>query len=93
MAFMPSQYYGFLAILCFLNKTRNIEYIIAFGENLRKIRKKKGLTMLELAFEANIEYSQIAKIERGISNVTISTVYALAKALGVKVIDLFRFPE
>ncbi len=40
--------------------------------------------MMELAFEADIEYSQIAKIERGMSNTTISTVRLLAKALGVK---------
>jgi len=46
---------------------------------------------MELAFEADIEYSQIAKIERGISNTTISTVYILALALEIKPIDLFRF--
>jgi transcriptional regulator with XRE-family HTH domain len=74
-----------------VSKTRNIEYCKAFGENLRKLRKKKGLTMMELAFEADIEYSQIAKIERGVSNTTISTVHLLAKALDIKPIELFRF--
>jgi len=74
-----------------VNKTRNDTYCKAFGENLRRIRIKKGLTMMELAFEADIEYSQIAKIERGISNTTISTVYILALALEIKPIDLFRF--
>ena len=48
--------------------------------------------MLELAFEAEVEYSQIAKIERGKTNPTISTVYALAKALNLKITDLFKFP-
>ena len=47
--------------------------------------------MMELAFEADIEYSQIAKIERGVSNTTISTVQLLASALEIKPIDLFRF--
>lgn len=74
-----------------MSKTRNIAYCKAFGENLRKLRKKKGLTMMELAFEADIEYSQIAKIERGVSNTTISTVQLLASALDVKPIELFRF--
>jgi transcriptional regulator with XRE-family HTH domain len=64
---------------------------MAFGENLRKLRKKKGFTMISLAFAADIEYSQIARIERGVSNPTISTVYLLAKALGLKPIELFRF--
>lgn len=74
-----------------MSKTRNIAYCKAFGENLRKLRKKKGLTMMELAFEADIEYSQIAKIERGVSNTTISTVQLLASALDIKPIELFRF--
>ncbi len=47
--------------------------------------------MMELAFEADIEYSQIAKIERGLSNPTISTVHVIAKALNIKPIELFRF--
>lgn len=74
-----------------MTKTRNIEFCKAFGENLRKLRKKKGFTMMELAFEADIEYSQVAKIERGMSNTTISTVYLLANALEIKPIELFRF--
>ena len=74
-----------------MNKTRDIDYCKAFGENLRNIRTKKGLTMMELAFEADIEYSQIAKIERGLSNPTISTVHVIAKALNIKPIELFRF--
>ena len=74
-----------------MNKTRDIEYCKAFGENLRKIRTKKGLTMMELAFEADIEYSQIAKIERGLSIPTISTTYILAKALDLKPVELFSF--
>ncbi len=74
-----------------MNNTRNTAYLKAFGENLRKIRIKKGLTMIQLAFEADIEYSQIAKIERGVSNPTISTVQLLASALDIPVADLFRF--
>lgn len=74
-----------------MNNTKNIAYCKAFGENLRNQRKKKGLTMMELAFEADIEYSQIAKIERGISNTTISTAYRLATALKIKPAELFNF--
>jgi transcriptional regulator with XRE-family HTH domain len=81
-------------LLChfaYVTRTRNIAYCKAFGEHLRNLRKKKGLTMMELAYEADIEYSQIAKIERGVSNTTISTVHLLAKALEIKPIELFRF--
>lgn len=49
------------------------------------------MTMMELAFEADVEYSQIAKIEKGLINTTVSTVQILAFALGLKLADLFQF--
>lgn len=74
-----------------MNNKRNEAYLKAFGEQLRKVRKKHSMTMMELAFEADVEYSQIAKIERGVINTTVSTVQILAQALGVKPADLFQF--
>jgi len=46
---------------------------------------------MSLAYEADIEYSQIAKIEKGLINTTVSTVLILAQALGVKPAELFQF--
>lgn len=74
-----------------MNNTRNEAYLKAFGDHLRKLRKKQGMTMMELAFEADIEYSQVAKIERGLVNTTISTTLILAQSLKVKPADLFQF--
>ena len=45
------------------------------------LRQGKGISMRGLAKEADIEYSQLSKIERGVINTTISTVYTLAQAL------------
>ena len=47
--------------------------------------------MREFALIADLEYSQLSKIERGVTNPTISTVLALAQALGVSHYDLFNF--
>ena len=47
--------------------------------------------MRGLANEAEIEYSQLSKIERGVINTTISTVYALAQALDIPVKDFYDF--
>lgn len=74
-----------------MNKARNPEFIIAFGKNLRKIRKDNNLSMEELARLANVEYSQISEIELGKINTTISTVYILSKALKIDIKDLFEF--
>ena len=40
---------------------------------------------------ADMEYSQLSKIERGVINLTISTALAIATALGVSHNDLFDF--
>lgn len=77
--------------IAIVNNKRNIKYLKAFGENFRRLRKEKGMTMMQLAYEADIEYSQVAKIERGLLNTTISTVQILAHALGVKPAELFQF--
>ena len=74
-----------------MNTKGNKAYIKAFGEHLRNVRKKQGMTMMDLAYEADMEYSQIAKIERGVINTKISTVQTLSQALGVKTADLFQF--
>jgi transcriptional regulator with XRE-family HTH domain len=74
-----------------VNYKHNQAYCKAFGEKLRKLRQDKGYSMRELAAEADMEYSQLSKIERGVINTTISTVHALASALGIPDRDLFDF--
>jgi transcriptional regulator with XRE-family HTH domain len=74
-----------------VNNNRDKGFILAFGENLRKLRKSKGLSMERLAQLANVEYSQVSDIEHGIINTTISTVQLLAKALEIAPKDLFDF--
>jgi len=74
-----------------VTKSRNQNHIKAFGNNLRSLRLKKGLTMTELANLCDIEYRQVSDIELGKINTTISTVYLLAEALEVSPKDLFDF--
>jgi transcriptional regulator with XRE-family HTH domain len=74
-----------------VNYKHNPEYCKAFGAHLRKVREAKGFGMREFALHADMEYSQLSKIERGVSNPTISTTVAIAEALGVNHSDLFDF--
>lgn len=46
--------------------------------------------MEQLAANANIEYKQLSQVERGKTNATISTIYALAKALNISVGELMN---
>lgn len=74
-----------------MNNKHNERYLKAFGAHLRKVRKSKSMTMMQLAFEADVEYSQVAKIEKGSINTTISTVQALAEAMNLAPAELFQF--
>lgn len=69
----------------------NPEYCQAFGAHFRKLREEKGYGMREFALHADMEYGTLSKIERGITNPTISTALHLAEALGVSHDELFDF--
>lgn len=62
------------------------------GNNIRHIRKKQGLSMEAVADNAEIEYRQLGKIERGEGNTTIITLLRLAEAMNVD-IHLFFIKE
>ncbi|RNL91322.1 XRE family transcriptional regulator [Sinomicrobium pectinilyticum] len=80
-----------MAQLAGVSSVRNQAYLEAFGRNLRKLRKEKGLSMEKLAHAAGVEYSQVFKIEHAQTNATISTVHAIAKALKIAEKELFDF--
>lgn len=62
-----------------------------FASKLRKIRIQEGLSQSQLAFEAGLSLSQIARIETSRINPTICTVFALSRALNIPVSELFTF--
>ena len=63
----------------------------AFAIQLKKVRTRKGFTQNQLAFEAGISLSQIARIETARINPTLSTVFALARTMEVPLSELFDF--
>ena len=66
-------------------------YLKTLGDNIRKIRKEKGLTMEAVANEAEIEYRQLGRIERGEINTTIISLLRIAEILKVDMKMLFDF--
>lgn len=50
---------------------------------LRHMRQQRGLTQEALAFQANVTVSALARIERGLSNPTWTTVVRIANALDI----------
>jgi ribosome-binding protein aMBF1 (putative translation factor) len=74
-----------------VNYKYNEAYCKSFGKQLRSLRQSKGVSMRKLALQADMEYSQLSKIERGAVNTTISTVYALSNALEIPMKQFFDF--
>ena len=61
------------------------------GSNVRRIRKKKGLTQEKLARLADISLNTLAKIELGFAKKPIiQTVVKLAKALDISIDELVK---
>ena len=61
---------------------RKSKDIIDIGQKIRKKRLSKGLTMMELSFESDIDYRQIGRIERGETNFTIKTLLRICNTVG-----------
>lgn len=47
--------------------------------------------METLAYDANIEYRQLGRIERGEINTSVLSLLKLSECLGVDIADLFKF--
>ncbi|MBE9584618.1 helix-turn-helix transcriptional regulator [Mucilaginibacter sp. JRF] len=60
------------------------------GLNLRRLRTEKNLSMQDLATLAEMEKSQIFKIENAKLDPQVSTISNLSNALGVEIIEFFK---
>ena len=63
---------------------RNPDAMKLIGENVKKYRLERDLTQESLANLSGIDWSTISRLERGIVNTSISVLFALADAMGIK---------
>ncbi len=56
------------------------EFLKYLGEEIAKIRKKKNLSQLDLAYLTEMEKPSITRLERGRTNPTSKTLLKLSKA-------------
>ncbi|WP_257315351.1 helix-turn-helix domain-containing protein [Shinella pollutisoli] len=63
------------------------------GENVRKTRLKRGMTLEALATEVGLAYSYMGGIERGQKNPTLDVVERIASALDIEPVSLLSRPE
>jgi DNA-binding XRE family transcriptional regulator len=60
-----------------------------FGQRIRDLRGKAGLSQEELADLAGLDRSYIGGVERGERNVSLINIHKIARALKLKPGDLF----
>lgn len=62
-----------------------------FGLHLKQLRESKGLSLRELAAKCDLDSSKISKMENGKTNLQLSSMFELAKGLGVEPKELLDF--
>lgn len=61
------------------------------AQNIKRVRKKKGISQDKLSKLAEVTLTTLTKIESGINtNPTVKTIQKIAKALNVSVDDLLK---
>jgi transcriptional regulator with XRE-family HTH domain len=58
-----------------------------FAENIRKLRKQKGLSQEQIADLSGLHRTYIGAVERGERNITLINADRIATALGVTLAD------
>ena len=61
----------------------------AIGNQVRTLRKKNDMTVMDLAHQANLSISMLSKIENGGTSPSLATLQALAQALNVPLSTFF----
>lgn len=72
-----------------MKKTEYLE-VLRFGENVRSLRIKKGLTQEDLAELTGLQAAYIGFIERGLRSPSVRTIAKIYKALKVTANQLFE---
>jgi transcriptional regulator with XRE-family HTH domain len=68
-------------------------YHARFGKAVKAIREEKKLTQAQLSERMDVPATFLSDIERGVRNVSLSTLLALSKALSVKLSEIFKRAE
>jgi transcriptional regulator with XRE-family HTH domain len=62
-------------------------------ENIKTIRKEKGLSQESVAYDLGIDYSTYGKIERGKIGLSVERLSQIARILNVTVQDLYEWDK
>ncbi len=70
--------------------TQNMSEVI---ENIKNIRRSKGISQESIAYDLGIDYSTYGKIERGQISLTVDRLEKVAKILQVSVEEIYKWDK
>jgi len=65
----------------------------AIGRRIREIRKRWGLSQIELAEKVGLSFQQIQKYEKGSTRISVMRLKQISDALGVNILSLLEQVE
>lgn len=71
-----------------MDKRSNINQKV--GKRIAELRKEAGLTQEQLAIKTNLDRTFIGYLEKGNRSPSVETSNKIARALGVKIGDIFK---
>lgn len=75
-----------------MSKIENIT-LKKIGKRIQELRIEQNLSQQDLAAKINYDKSNMSRLESGGTNMTVITLEKIAVALGVELIELFRFKK
>jgi XRE family aerobic/anaerobic benzoate catabolism transcriptional regulator len=63
---------------------------VALGKRIRELRKARGWKQIDLAEEAGIHENYVSDLELGRKEICLRMLQAIAKAFGLKAVDLLK---
>ena len=61
------------------------------GNYIVALRKDKGISQKDLAYDSDLDISTLSRLERGVLNPRLDTLLSIARTLNVNIKDLFDF--
>jgi transcriptional regulator with XRE-family HTH domain len=65
---------------------------ITIGDNLKLIRKSRKITLSEISKRTGIQLATLSRLQNNLMTGTIESHVAIAEALGIRFIDLYKQP-
>jgi len=70
--------------------TKDMSLVKAVAKRLQDLRKANGMTLKEIAFETDMELTQVHRILHGSHDPQLTNIAKIAKALGTNLSDLLK---